>query len=40
MTAATVIIDPATNNDGRLPNRPTNRPDNGENTSAPIAIGR
>ncbi|SLC99026.1 Uncharacterised protein [Mycobacteroides abscessus subsp. massiliense] len=31
---------PAASSDGRAPNRPTIRPDIGENTSAPTAIGR
>ena len=31
---------PAANSDGRAPYRPTSRPDNGENTNAPMAIGR
>ena len=40
ITEAVVISTPATKSDGRAPNRPTSRPDSGEKTRAPIAIGR
>ena len=40
ITDAAVISTPAASSDGRLPNRPTSRPDSGENTSAPMATGR
>lgn len=37
---AAVMKTPAISSDGRAPNRPTNRPDSGEKSSAPIAMGR
>ena len=40
ITVAAVIRVPAISSDGRLPNRPTIRPDSGEKISAPTATGR
>jgi hypothetical protein len=40
INAAAVIKVPATNSDGRLPKRPTSRPESGEKISAPTATGR
>src|SRR3954470_20242284 len=40
ISVAAVIKVPATNNDGRLPNRPTSLPESGEKISAPAATGR
>ena len=40
ITEAPVISRPPANREGRPPNRPTIRPDSGEKTSAPMAIGR
>jgi hypothetical protein len=40
INVAAVIRVPATSSDGRLPNRPSIRPDSGEKINAPMAIGK
>ena len=40
ITEAAVIRMPEASSDGRLPYRPTSRPDSGEKNRAPMAIGR
>ena len=40
ITVAAVIRVPETRSDGRLPKRPTSRPDRGEKISAPTATGK